>query len=316
MKVLVTINSFQNHEDVFKNYDCDFVYRYQNSATLDDIKDADILLGCVDLNYLDNANNLKYIHWGMAGSDTIANKIKDKNIILTNSTGCFSLSIAENVLGMIMYFNKKFYKYVRNQDQHLYKKEGATTSIYESKVLILGCGSIGMTCAKMLNDLGAEVTGIKRTVSQKPDFLKALYTDEKLDECLKDADIVIMSMPQNKQTIHMMNADKLSKLKDGAILINVGRGTAIDTDALINELSKGRIFAGLDVYEKEPLDENSKLWDLKNCLVLPHVTGFDNMAYTRKLLRQLAVENLDAYLNHKQLKNIVDFNTGYKVSNT
>lgn len=316
MKVLVTMNSFENHEDMLKDFNCEFIYRYKKTATTEDVKDVDVLLGCVDLDYFDHANNLKYVHWGMAGSDTVADKIKDKNIILTNSTGCFSLSIAENVLGMIMFFNKKFYKYVRNQDKHLYRKEGFTDSVYGSKVLILGCGSIGMTCAKMLYDLGAEVTGIKRTTAQKPDFLHALYTNENLDECLKNADIVIMSLPQNRETIRMMNKDRLSLLKDAAILINVGRGSAIDTEALIEELKDERIYAGLDVYEKEPLDENSALWDLKNCLVLPHVTGYENMPYTRRLLREYAVHNLEAYLNKKQLRNVVDFNTGYKVSNS
>lgn len=316
MKVLVTMNTFKQHEHMFDSYDLYFIYRYDNTTSVDDIKDVDILLGCVDLDLIDHAHNLKYIHWGMAGSDTIASKIKDKNIILTNSTGCFSLSIAENVLGMILFLSKNFYKYVRNQDEHIYRKEGYTSSIYDSNVLILGCGSIGMTCAKMLNALGAKVTGIKRTIADKPDYLDNLYTSDKLNDCLKDADIIIMSLPQNKDTIHMMNKDRLALLKDGAILINVGRGSAIDTEALVNELKKERIYAGLDVYEKEPLDVNSPLWDLKNCLVLPHVTGYDNMAYTRDLLREYARDNLDAYINNKQLRNIVDFNTGYKVSNT
>ena len=317
MKVLVTMNVFRGHEDLFDQYkDCEFIYRYDNSVVVEDMKDIDILLGTVPLDHMDNAQNMKFVHWGMAGSDTIAKKIEGRNIVLTNSTGCFSVSIAENVIGMIMYLNKNFYRYVRQQEKHQYVRGGETTSVLESKSLILGFGSIGSEIGKRLHALGSTVTGLKRTPGIKPDYLENLYTMEYLDECLKDADIVVLCMPQSPETVHIMNKERLALLKDGCILINVGRGSALDTDALIEELKNKRILAGLDVYEKEPLDESSPLWDLENCLVLPHVTGFDYMPYTRRLLRQYALENLDAYLNKKPLKNVVDYETGYKISNS
>lgn len=317
MKVLVTMNVFRGHEDMFSNCrDCEFVFRYDNSYTIDDIKDMDVLIGQIGLDDFDKAEKVKFVHWGMAGSDTVAKKIDGRGIVLTNSTGCFSVSIAENVIGMIMYLNKNFYRYVRQQTKHQYIRGGATTSILESKSLIVGFGSIGNEIGERLYKLGSEVTGIKRTPGEKKDYLKNLYTMDKLDDCLKDADIVILCMPQSPETIHVMNKERLAMLKDGAILINVGRGSAIDTPALVEELRSGRILAGLDVYEKEPLDENDPLWNLDNCLVLPHVTGFDYMPYTRRLLRQYAVENLEAYLNDGKLRNIVDYSTGYKISNS
>lgn len=316
MKVLVTIDAFKGFENLFKDYDLDFTFKFNKVVRLEDARDADILLGCVPLEFLDEMKNLKYVHWGMAGSDTVAKKLKERNIPLTNSTGTFSLSIAEYMITMILYFYKNIYKYAKNQEKHLFHNEGENRSIYGSKVLVIGCGSIGMAFAKKMHDLGAEVSGVKRTISEKPDFLKELYTTDKLDEILGNYDIVTMSMPQNDGTIKLMNNDRLSKLKDGAVLVNVGRGTAIDTESLIEELKKKRIFAALDVYEKEPVEGDSPLWDLENLLMLPHIAGDNSLAYTRELLRKLAISNLDAFLNNKELKNIVDFETGYKVSNS
>lgn len=317
MKVLVTMNVFRGHEDMFDSRkDCEFVFRYDNSYTEEDVRDMDILLGQIALEDFDKAEKVRFVHWGMAGSDTVAKKIDGRGIALTNSTGCFSVSIAENVIGMIMYLNKNFYRYVRQQERHEYIRGGNTTSILESKSLIVGFGSIGTEIGERLYKLGSEVTGIKRTPGNKKEWLKDLYTMDRLDDCLKDADIVVLCMPQSPETIHVMNRERLALLKDGAILINVGRGSAVDTEALIEELGSGRIMAGLDVYEKEPLDEDSPLWDMENCLVLPHVTGFDYMPYTRRLLRQYAVENLNAYLDGGKLRNVVDYSTGYKISNS
>lgn len=315
MNILITMKVLEK-EDYFKNLNHNIMWRTNNDASIDDVKKADIIIGNVDLSLLDYAENLKYIHWAFAGSDNVAShpNIKDK-VLLTNSTGCYSLTIAEHVLGMILYFYKNLDKYVVNQVNHIYQSVGETRSIYNANVLIVGCGSIGKEIAKRINALGGHVTGIKRTSASCPEYIDNLYTVDKLDECLKDTDIVVMCMPQTKENYHMMNKQRLDLMKDNSLLINVGRGSAIDTDALIKKLKEGRIQAALDVYEKEPLDKDSELWNLNNCLLLPHTTGNTNLWYTRERLKELAISNLDAYLNNKELINLVDFNTGYKKSN-
>lgn len=316
MNILITTKILKEDEKNLEKLNHNLLWRVNDDTSVDDIKKAEVIIGNVDLKLLDYAENLKYIHWEFAGSDDIANHPKIKNkVLLTNSTGCYSLTIAEHVLGMILYFYKNINQYVKNQNEHIYQSVGETRSIYDSKTLIIGFGSIGKEIAKRLTALGGHVTGIKRTSAPCPEYLDSLYTTDKLDDCLKNADIIIMCMPQTKDNYHMMNEERLALLKDNSLLINVGRGSAIDTEALISKLKEGKIQAALDVYEKEPLDKDSELWDLDNCLFLPHTTGQRNLWYTRIKLRELAIKNLYAYLNNEELTNVVDFNTGYKKSN-
>ena len=102
-------------------------------------------------------------------------------------------------------------------------------------------------------------------------------------------------------------------MKDGAVLLNVGRGSAIDTDALVRALQSGKLYgAGLDVTEPEPLPADHPLWKCKNCLITPHVSGFFHLRDTYDAIVSLAYNNLSAYFEGKTPKNVVDFSTGYR----
>lgn len=316
MKILVTRDIYRVYSERIEKYG-EVIYSQGKEVSDEDLRDVEIILGNVDKNWLKKMPNLKYMHLSSAGSDNYASLDEINNkVILTNSTGGFSDSIAEWVITMIYFFYKKIGNYYLNQKKHLYKNLGETKSIVGSKVLIIGCGSIGMAAAERLKALGAYVTGVKRTKGNKPDFLDELYTTDKVDELLPLYDIVVMAMPQNDATRHFMNAERLNLLKEDSLLINVGRGSAIDTEALIPLLKEKKFNAALDVHEVEPLDENSPLWDMENVLITPHATGNETMEYTRKVLCDLMINNLDAYMNNKPLTNVVDFNTGYKVSNS
>lgn len=316
MNILVTSKPLEPIRKQIENFGHNVLWKVEDDYTEEDVKSADIIIGTLPLDLVKKAENLKYFHTVMAGSDNYAGIDTVRNAILTNGTGCYSLSIAEYLITMILYFYKKIDQYVVNQQNHVYQDMGKIKAIEGSNVLVIGCGSIGMTFAKKINALGAHVIGIKRTPAEKPDFLDALYQEDKIDECIKKADIIAMSLPQNSQTKHLMNKERLSMIKDGALLLNVGRASAIDTDALIEELKKNRFQCAIDVYDKEPLDPNSPLWDFKNILLLPHITGKFNMQRTIELGCELALYNLDAFLNNKPLRNVVDFSTGYKKSNT
>lgn len=315
MKLLVTNLCFKGYEELFDRFDIEKTFNY-GPLTKEDVADADIIIGNIDYNLVQYTEKLKYIHWSMAGSDVIADRLKGRDVILTNSTGCFSVAIAENIIGMILYFFKNYHIYRDNQRNHIFHREGECRSIYDSNILVVGAGSIGNTFAVRANALGAHVTGIKRTPAQKPDYYDNLYTLEKLDECLPEADVIVLCLPQSKDTIRLMDRRRLQLIKDKALLINVGRGTVLDTEALIEMLQQKKIYAALDVFEKEPLDASSPLYDIDDCLVLPHITGTLNLELTRRLSRELSLRNLDSYLNNRKLENVVDFNTGYKVSNS
>ncbi len=314
MKILVAMDLFEGKEYLFDDIKEEFIYRYHKSVSEDDVKDCDVILGNINLDLLDKAEKLKYIHLDSAGSDTVNDKLCGRNVLISNSTGCFSLSISETLIGMILYFYRNFNKYIKNQQEHLFKRESRSYSIYGSKVLVIGCGSIGMTFAEKMSLLGAEITGIKATPGIKPPFLKDLYTSEKIDNCLKEADIIALCLPQNDNTRQIIDKRRLSLLKDGALIMNVGRGSAIDQNALIEELKTGRIKAGLDVFEKEPLESDSPLWEMENCLINPHAAGTNSLEHTRNLLIEMACNKLKSYLNNQEIKNVVDPLTGYRKS--
>ncbi|MDO4500074.1 MAG: D-2-hydroxyacid dehydrogenase [Erysipelotrichaceae bacterium] len=316
-KILLTRKMYFDHIKEIDVKDYEVLTSFDYLPSKEELREVEIVLGNIDTDLLKDMPNLKFLQISNAGSEKYAFRDEIKNkVILANSTGCYSDSISEWAIGMIMYFYKNLNVIIPNQSKHIYFNPGETKTVYGSKVLIIGCGSIGMYTARKLNALGALVDGIKKTVGEKPDYLDNLYTNDKLSEVISDYDIIFMSLPANDTTYHYMNKELLNKLKDGSLLMNVGRGSCIDEEALIEVLKNKKIYACLDVFEKEPLDEKSELWDLENVLITPHSTGNETCERTRQLLTKLALENLDNYLNNRPLKNVVDFNTGYKISNT
>lgn len=316
-KILITLEISEDQKKVFMDDVNEFTFKKQADLTEKDIDLAQIIIGNVPLKLIDHITKLEYIHLFMAGSDNFANHpmIKDK-VLLTNSTGCFGLAISEHMLGNVLFFYKKLNLYYNNQLHAKWHAEGDIKSIYGANVLVIGLGDIGNNFAQRMYQLGAKVIGIKRTAGQKPDYLDHLYQMDKLDACLKEADIVALSLPNSPETFHIINKDRLALLKHDALLINVGRGTAVDSEALYNSLSANpELHAALDVFEEEPLPASSKLWQLPNILITPHISGARNLAYTNQKLLELAAANLKAYLNNEPLTNVVDYKTGYRKSN-
>lgn len=316
-KILITLELNEDQKKSFLDDINEFTFKRQTDLNETDVVTAEIIIGNIPLNYLDHITKLEYIHLFMAGSDNFANHPMIKNkVLLTNSTGCFGLAISEHMLSNVLFFYKKLNLYYNNQLHAKWQSEGDIRSIYGAKVLVVGLGDIGNNFAQRMYQLGAIVTGIKRTVGQKPDYLTNLYQMDKLDECLKEADIVALSLPNSPKTFHIINQERLEMLKQDALLINVGRGTAIDSKALYNTLvNNPEIKAALDVFEEEPLPTSSQLWQLPNILITPHISGARNLAYTNQKLLELALANLKAYLADKPLTNVVDYKTGYRKSN-
>ena len=176
--------------------------------------------------------------------------------------------------------------------------EGTVKSIYGSTALILGLGNIGGEFAKRFKALGGHTIGVRRTDAQKPDFVDELYLMDKLEELLPRADVVALSLPETKETMKLIDAHKLARMKKGAILVNVGRGSAIDTDALRDALNSGHLSgAALDVTDPEPVPPDHPLWDTKNVLITPHISGGYNLPETYEKVFQLCADNLGRYFH-------------------
>lgn len=316
MKILVTIPVEERHKRQLESIAPHATFFYQSAKDIerDLVWQMDIIIGNVGPDKIAGTKNLKWIQLNSAGTDGyLAEGVLPKGAKLTNATGAYGLAISEHMVGMTLGLKKKLYLYGKNQAEGIWRDEGEVSSIWNSVTLVLGLGDIGSEFAFRMKALGSYVIGIRRTKAEKPDFVDELYQMEHLDECLGRADIVAMSLPGTKETYRLMNRERFRKMKRDAILLNVGRGTAVDTQALCDALEQGWIGgAGLDVTDPEPLPEGHRLWKAPNLMLTPHVSGQYHLKETHERILQIAFYNLKAFLSGNELKNIVDFETGYR----
>ena len=185
--------------------------------------------------------------------------------------------------------------------------------IYHSRVCIVGYGDIGYEIARRLKTFDCYITAIKRRVQDDLPYVDEVSSLDQLDKLLPTMDFVILSLPQSKETYHLFNTEKLLKMKKDAVLINVGRGSAIDTNDLIEILNQEHLYGvGLDVVEEEPLSNTSPLWKFENVLITPHSSGGFVWQSVRNYYTELVIRNIEHLKNKETLENEVDFQTGYR----
>ena len=247
----------------------------------------------------------------MAGSDTFAGKVPE-NVLLANSSGAYGLAISEHMLGMLLMLTKKLYLYRDNQNEAVWHDEGNVTSIFGSRVMTVGLGDIGGEFAKRCKGLGAYNIGIRRTMRSCPEFMDEMHTLDELDSLLPSADVVALALPNSEASRHLMNEARLRSMKGGAILLNVGRGSAVDTDALVKVLNEGLIMAGIDVTDPEPLPKEHPLWHCPGIIITPHISGYYHLRHTQDTIIEIAACNIENYMNGRPIRNLVDRITGYR----
>ena len=314
--VLTVLAVKEHHKEILEKSapNAHFTYCSVKDVTKEMIQDADVILGNVPADMIKGTTRLKWLQLASAGTDGYtADGVLPKGAILTNATGAYGLAISEHMLGALLTVMKKFHLYAEDQKNHVWSDHGHVISIMDSKTLVVGCGDIGSEFAKRMHALGSSVIGIRRTKADKPEYLEALYQMDKLYDCLKDADIVATSLPGTKETYKVFNKEAFAAMKQGAYFINVGRGNAVDSDALADALNSGHLAgASIDVTDPEPLPKDHPLWDAKNLLITPHVSGFDHLPETFEKIIRITARNLDNFENGRVLENEVDFSTGYR----
>ncbi len=293
-----------------------FTYSFKPSD--EELKNAEIILGQPTIEEILKAERLTWIQGPNAGVDGYMKEKErfPKNVVLTNLSGAFGQSISEFVLMMTLMLYKKMYLYRDHQRDHFWTDEGPQESPQGKNVLILGAGNIGQETAKLFRVFSCHITGMRRNASDVPECFDEMITAEELDRVLPDADIVVGALPDTEQTRKLLNEKRLSMMKETSILINVGRGSLIDADALVRVLNEGGIRgAALDVTDPEPLPKEHPLWDAKNVIITPHITGgtFGHLKATEEHLFSICRENLRRRETGEPLLNRVDFETGYRV---
>lgn len=238
---------------------------------------------------IEKFTNLRYIQLTSAGFDRVdMDYVKSHGIEIHNARGVYSIPMAEFAVCGVLQIYKQAAFFRENQKQHLWEKHRGLLELAGKKVLIVGCGSVGNECAKRFKAFDCKVTGVDLLPREDSLYNEMLPLD-KLDNALKQADIVVLTLPLTEQTHHLIDNSKLSLMKDGATLVNIARGAIVDTDALLNHIDR---FTGavLDVFEEEPLNENSPLWDKPNIILTPHNSFVGEGNGER--LKEIIVENL------------------------
>jgi phosphoglycerate dehydrogenase-like enzyme len=239
--------------------------------------------------------SLKVIQSPNAGVDDVL-KIRPDGVTLCNAAGVHDASTAELAVALAIASRRGFAAFARDQVAGHWGHE-RMASLTDSKVAIVGYGNIGKTIAAMLGNFEVTITAFTRSGSD------GSLTFDQFDRLLPTFDVIILIVPLTDQTHHLMNAQRLAAMKDGAALINVARGPVVDTEALIAELNSGRITAGLDVTDPEPLPHGHPLWSAKNVIITPHVGG-DSEAFISRG-RKLVEEQMARYASGQPLLHIV-----------
>ena len=239
--------------------------------------------------------NLKILQVPNAGYDDALEFLRP-GITLCNGRGIHDDSTAELAVGLTIASLRGFATFVRDQDKGEWVNKNYD-SINDRKIGIVGFGSIGTTIARMLSGFSVEIVAF--TQSGRDNTIA--ITD--LDKHLPSLDVVILILPLTKESKHLFDARRLALMKDGALLVNVARGPIVDTDALVKELNSGRITAGLDVTDPEPLPKGHPLWSAKGVLISPHVGG--NSSAFEKRARRLIESQLDLLAQGKPLNNVI-----------
>jgi phosphoglycerate dehydrogenase-like enzyme len=239
--------------------------------------------------------NLKVIQSPNAGVDDVL-KIRPEGVTLCNAAGVHDASTAELAVALSIASRRGFAAFARDQVDQRWGHE-RMSSLTDSNIAIVGYGNIGKTIARMLGNFEVTITAFSKSGRD------GALTLDNFDRLLPTFDVIILIVPLNDQTHHLMNATRLASMKDGAALINVARGPVVDTDALIAELNSGRITAGLDVTDPEPLPAGHPLWSAKNVIITPHVGG-DSAAFIPRG-RKLVEEQLARFASGQPLLHIV-----------
>ena len=291
-----------------------FEIRFFDTAEEDPayLKEAEVLFGHLP-QIAWEAPRLKWLCTPFAGVDQFLAKdaFANPETLLTNSSGAYGVTISEHTVMILLEILRRQPDYRRLVNAHEWRRDLTVRSVKDSRITLLGTGDIGReTAARLRAFAPANLTGINRS-GRNPGGFDRILTAADWETVLPETDVLIISLPGTKEAFHMLGKKQLSLLPDGAVIINVGRGSVIDQEALLAELRSGRLYAGLDVFEKEPLAKDDPVWDTPNLLITPHTAGNMTLKYTVEKTVEQFVENLGNYCEGKPLKHLVDRERGY-----
>ena len=309
MQIFVTHEMTEQNQQRLKSLSGDdavhFYKDFPNDAPVHDaFLDAQILFGDIPADWLTQTQTLRWIQLGSVGFDKYVHldwQSLSQQITVTNLAGFFAEWVAESALAGILALYRGIDDLVRFQQKAQWHKDALRARsrvVHGANVLLVGHGTINRRIAELLMPFECEVTA-----------LASDSTIPQLDAALPRADIVICATPETNSTRGLFDVARLSLMKDDAIFVNLGRGSIVNEQALIDRVTTGGGGAVLDVTEKEPLPEDHPFWTCQKILLMQHTGGGSVDELDRKI--DVFIENLHRFRACKPLNNIVNWDRGY-----
>ena len=256
------------------------------------------------------APNLKWIHVISAGVEHLLplDWMFD-GLVLTNSSGAHTKKAGEYGLMSILMLQNHMTKIITNQ------KNNSFVSLFSNPiagktVVLVGTGNLGASMAKLVAPLGVNIIGVNKRGRMTEGCSKVISID-KIDTVLPGADFLYLAVPETPETKNLISKERLNMLKPTCGIVNIGRQSVMDYDVLCKKLINNEIAGAiLDVFTHEPIEKNSKLWNIPNLVITPHVSSDDNGNYV-KLTLDIFIKNLKLFIENKELSNQVDKKLGY-----
>ena len=262
------------------------------------------------------ARRLQWIHTTAVGvGPLLSREAIESPVVVTNARGSHSEAIAEHAIALALALRRRLHTAVARQAQRQWAQvelqAHRVSTLHETRLLVVGLGSIGARVAAHGHGLGMHVTGVRRRLGQPvPHGVADVLPPERLRDGLREADIVVLALPRTHETRALMSDPEFEVMRQSAVLVNIARGRLIDDAALIRALESGRIAgAGLDAFQEEPLPPTHPFWGLPNVLITPHTAAFA-ADYWPAVVDQF-LENMRRYKNGEALMNVVDKRAGY-----
>ena len=282
-------------------------------VTAEDVQDCEIFFGMLPPELLRQAKSLKWLQCSFAGVDRYADQAQyAENIAITNASGAYGITISEHMVVTLLMLMRRMPEYHEMQKKREWYCVGQIKSVMNSVITVVGVGDIGSNFAKRVLPMGAFVRGVRRTEGPKPAAAAEIYTVDRLDEAITGADVVALCLPGTGETRRLFDRERMLKMKPGAILMNVGRGNAVDLLALDELLRSGHLGgAAIDVTEPEPLPPEHPLWTAPHALITPHISGNTSLPLTCDIIVDIFLDNLERYSKGQALQHLVNLKMGY-----
>jgi len=279
---------------------------------IEEFKDVEILVTYDPFDTLDisKMKNLKWIQLLSIGFNQVPrDTVKNNNIKVTNNKHGYVVPVAEWIVGKILEIYKNSNNFNENKKKRIWRMDFSLMELCSKTVGIVGTGAIALETAKRLKAFDTCVLGVNRD-GRPMEYFNETYSTHNLNEMLKICDIVVSLVPSTPETYHLLDEGRFNSMKEGVVFINASRGDVVDEEKLIERLKNNRIkAAALDVFEKEPLDKESVLWDLENLIISPHNSWVSESRDVK--IYNTIYENLQRYPKGEELINLVDIEKGY-----